>query len=820
MKKKHFFDWLTTPESNEWKNGLRTGIIAAMVATLLFLIFVLHDKGLFLLYGDYNVQQIPFYQLGHDAVRQGNLQFSFLTDLGSGFISSYSYYLLGSPFFWLTIPFSSKAVPYLMAPLFILKFSLAAGISYQYLRRFTKTFYAAAVGSLLYAFSGYMIYSIFYNSFLDVVVFFPLLLIGLEDLLVEKKRGRFALAVALNLLLNYYFFVAEMVFLLLYFILRCSASPSHFTLKKTALLFLEAVLGVMIGMVLLLPSAWMVFQNPRVAYMLFGYDMLFYGPVQRYGLLLQSLFFPPEMPAFPNFFPKANSNWFSVAAYLPLFSMAGVLTFWRERKKNWLKTLTILLCIMMFIPLLNSAFNGLNGNFYTRWFFMLTLMTSLATALVIENEKMDMTFGVKVSAGFVLAFAMIGILPKKDGDSLVFFSLPNYPFMFWISVFLAFGGLMLTYFLFCRNKSRTRAFYQTATLILCGFILIYGISEITFGKIVCESSYYHDIVDRGLNADFSIPEDGFYRVDVDQQKATDNWPMFWKKPSIQAFHSTVSPGIYSFYQSLGVTRDEASRIPENRYGLRALLSVKYIFVQNNEDHIIQNPDLPPGFSLYAHQNGFDIYENQHFVPMGFWYAHKIDRETFEDCPKTSRDRLLLKGIYLEDESSCALPSLSKEEAQMLSDDDYLKDADEMRLHSCDSFQIDSHGFSAHANLPEDNVILFSIPYDGGFHATVNGKETPIVKADNGLMAISCQKGSNDIRFVYHTPGLALGMIISLGGVILFLLYRIVDIRLTKKRGGALTPDSSAPIEERERLEMEPTRTEIENAFQKKRKKRR
>ena len=50
-------------------------------------------------YGDYNVQQIPFYEHCVRMVHEGNFGWDWLADLGANFIGSYSYYLLGSPFF-------------------------------------------------------------------------------------------------------------------------------------------------------------------------------------------------------------------------------------------------------------------------------------------------------------------------------------------------------------------------------------------------------------------------------------------------------------------------------------------------------------------------------------------------------------------------------------------------------------------------------------------------------------------------------------------------------------------------------------------------
>ena len=146
-----------------WRSSylLRAFWIAFATAFLFFIPFILFDNGYFLFYGDFNVQQVPFYQMCHDAVRSGNLGWSWTTDLGANFIGSYTFYLLGSPFFWLTIPFPSEAVPYLMGPLLILKFACASATGAHYIRRYVTRGDAAVLGGLLYAFSGFSVYNIF-----------------------------------------------------------------------------------------------------------------------------------------------------------------------------------------------------------------------------------------------------------------------------------------------------------------------------------------------------------------------------------------------------------------------------------------------------------------------------------------------------------------------------------------------------------------------------------------------------------------------------------------------------------------------------------
>ena len=153
---------------------LITFLTALLTAALLVVPCIIFDGGIFYYYGDFNVQEIPFYQLCHDAMRSGQTGWSHITDLGSDFLSSYSFYLLGSPFFWLTIPFPNWFVPYLIGPLLILKFACAAASACIYLKRYVRNPQYAVLGGLLYAFSGFSIYNVFFFHFHEPMIVFPL----------------------------------------------------------------------------------------------------------------------------------------------------------------------------------------------------------------------------------------------------------------------------------------------------------------------------------------------------------------------------------------------------------------------------------------------------------------------------------------------------------------------------------------------------------------------------------------------------------------------------------------------------------------------
>ena len=402
------------------ERGLATFFIAMAVATAFFIPFIIFGDGYFIFYGDFNVQQIPFYQLCHDAIRSGEFGWNWYTDLGSNFIASYSFYTLGSPFFWLTIPFPNSFLPYLMGPLLILKFSFAALTSYYFIRRFTRTPFTAQIGALLYAFSGFSIYNIFFNHFHEAIIVFPLLLLSLELLVTENRRGTFALTVALCAVTNYFFFFGMVVFTIIYWFIRTISGAYKFRFSRFLLIIAEAVIGVLLAAFLLAPSLYILLDNTRVNDILIGWGGVLYGKEQIYLNIIECIFFPPDIPARPVFFPGANVKWSSLGGWMPLFGMTAVLGFLHSKKKHWLSRVIRTCILMALVPFLNSAFYAFNDSYYARWFYMPILMMALATAVTMEDKTVDWKHGFFYSSLITAVIAaVVGLFPQKVDGKIV-----------------------------------------------------------------------------------------------------------------------------------------------------------------------------------------------------------------------------------------------------------------------------------------------------------------------------------------------------------------------------------------------------------------
>ncbi len=771
---------------NGEKYGLVFGLCFAVIMVVLIPLMIM-DKGLFIYFGDFVSQQLMFYYHSNEVVHNGGLLgWDWGTDLGSSFIGSYAFYLVGSPFFWLSCILPKKAVLYAIPWLLALKHAVAGVTSYAFIRRFVQNKNAAVIGALLYSFSGFQIYNIFFNHFQDVTAFFPLMLIAMEECVNNNRRGWFAASVALMGIINYFFFTGQVVFLVLYFFVRVNCRDFRVDMKKLAALAMEAVIGVAIAAVILAPAAMAILANSRVNQMLFGKDMVLYGDKTRIVRIIQSFFVIPDAPSRPNLFDSEWGKWSSIGGYLPLFSMAGVITFMKHKKNHW-ATLLIWICILCaMIPFLNSAFYMFNGSYYARWFYMPILIMALMTSQALDDKNMKWRTGVFVSVYALAILLVISFLPTKNNGKTEYFKFAsNFPY-FLIGMGVTLLCWLGLYYLYQRRKAgkpilQRAVWLTTAASVACTMTMVY------FGKYVGRDG--KEYFEKGLDGigtigiSYENDDDDYFRLDISKNR--DNYPMFWSLSCMRCFQSVVDPAIMDFYSSIGITRDVASRPETTSYTLRGLFSVKYYFDEIKEG--MKELDLP-GF-VYDHDEvGYKVYRNEYFLPMGFTYDYYALDEDITEEKNEVKERMLIKALVLNEEQAEKYSDILTDCAGDYPDtkDEYLEECEKHQAEACEGFEYDSRHFATKITLEEPKLVFFSVPYESGWTATVNGQPVDIERVSYGFMAIRCEAGENAIRFDYEVPGLRMGFFITLGGIALLVLYLLFSKPLFSKKYGTQT----------------------------------
>lgn len=775
--------------------------VTAFAAMMLsFIPSMVFNKGIFLYYGDFNSQQMMFYQHSNEVVKNIGIGWDWGTDLGANFIGSYSFYLLGSPFFWLTTLFPLSWVAYLMPWMLALKTAVAAVCAYAYIRRFVTNTSAAFIGGMLYAFSGFQTYNVFFNHFHDATAFFPLLLLALELLVQENKNGPFAIAVALCATISYFFFVCEVVFTIIYFFIRLTDKEFKITGRKFLCLAFEAVAGFLISFAILLPSVMDMIQNPRLNSYLYGMDMAIYSENVRIPRIIQAFFMLSDMPARVNILNSDKARWASLAGYLPMFSMCGVIAFMRKRKKQWQNKLIVTCIVMACVPILNSAFILFNSSYYARWYYMPILIMCLMTAQVIDEDKDELRWGFIPCAAVAGIFSGIGLLPKKEEDHLVWGKVPKYPELYYIQVLVTMIMTVMLFIVIYKLKTDKHKRHVAMCIMTSAACAVCMMASVIYGVVQGDDN--EDYIERAIygreKIDLSEYDDEFengcmntfYRIDTSE--SVDNWCMYWGLSSMRTFHSVVPTSIMDFYTTIGQTRDVASRMEPKLYALRGLFSVKYYFKEFTDAQLKgkEEPEPPEyisglaDFEYVGTQNKFYIYENKSFVPMGFAYDTYVLDKDIQSLGETDRPTLLMESLVLtEEQAEKYAPIITKfdKSTTMVSKALYNRTVEKKRSQSCWYFDYDSDGFTAKINLEQPRLVFFSVPFEEGWSAEVNGQSANIEKVSYGFMAVAVPAGESTIQFSFKAAGLTAGRIISVSSLAALAAYIGINYAIVRKK---------------------------------------
>ena len=707
--------------------------------------------GTFILRGDFRAQEIPVLMLAGQAIRRGDIFWNWHIDLGSDLIESLTYYGLGSPFTWVSYLFPPERMPYVTGFLFVLKYAVATVCAYAYIRRFVPSSSGntditgalpALCGALLYAFSGFQSINIYYGFFHDVVAFFPLLLLGYETLVHENRRGLFALAVMLNALVNYYFFIQEVLFLILYHFCREGFHPVK-NRRAIARCFLEGVTGVLQAGILFVPALISTMRNPRTDS--FINPLRFVLASARVSLFhVRSLLFPGELLDQPSCI--MDYNYGSYSAYLPLLGMVLVIAYLLKHKTDRLSRLLYICLLCMFVPALNAVFNLMIESSATvqRWLYMMILMMALASSKVIaEPEAYPVRRVSLFYAGFILLLTAFMYLWHANRYEMI-----RDGRMFLVYTATGLAGTLLTAFLFrIRRTARTfRSLMLFCVSLFCVFTTL--LCTMRYQVPAEEASQYLTQADlyRGLRVD-----DARYRF-----FSTDNLlAMGGGQKVTGSFLSTKNSSILAFYKTfmdeeIGQSSIRMNYSNDELKGIRPLLAGRY---EISEAGLLT--------------------EDADTLPVGSVYDTYITESEFYAIPAKLRAMAMLKWIILADDETAAADGFLKHEEHISqipeTDDTWLQTLLRER-ETIGEPVTGPRSFTCTVQTKQPGFVFFSIPFSEGFRAYVDDAPVAITKS-NHMMAVPVRAGTHTITFRYRNPFVIAGCVCSVAGWVLWGLLR-------------------------------------------------
>ena len=717
---------------NKIKNNklLISFVLSIILGSIIVVPNIIVGRGIYSLSADLNLEQIPFNMMINYSLKNGSFLWTWFNDLGSNFIGTFSFYNLFSPFNIIGYLFPSSWFPYLIGPIFIIKYGVSGICSYLFLKRYVKNKNYAVLGSLLYTFSGFQLTNILFYHFHDVVAFFPLLLYSLDRMVYDKKRGSLALVIVLCALTNWLFFIGEGIFTFIYFIVKVICKEYKINKRIFFNIVFEVIFGLLISMFVLVPTMLFIMDNPRVGTSWTFINMIKYQ-FPNYFEIVRGMIFPPLTMSSRALL--TDNNYFSVELYLPVVGMILIVPYILKNKKNYLTILFIISLLFMFIPILNSSFFLFNTNYYARWFYMPILIMSLMSIKVLE-EKINIKSGIIITFMCISILILFSILYNIKYD----FPINDKKNILIVTIEFIFGiiGLIIA----SKYKKKSVLLLIFFIFIYVGFhgnymTYIYKYKLLKIDKDYLEFIKYNNKFKKYSN----------YRFNTSLECST-NIGYTQRINSIRTFNSNIEGSSFDFYNSIGQERFISTDVDIENKDLNDVLGVRYI--------ISCGKSINLSYKYLENIGTYKIYENPDYLEFGYSVNEYIDEDDYNNLDSKSKILTLKNKVLLSNNDIKKYKNLYPNEVE----------------YNSNNFEFVNNGFKSIIDTSDDTLAIYQIPYDIGFNVRVNGKKSEIIKVNNGFMAIKIKKGINKIEVKYMPKGLKCSLIISLLACFIYFGY--------------------------------------------------
>ncbi len=746
---------------------------------------VLASVGGFYIYGDITTQMLPFVYEMKRMFASGVPFWSWNTYFGDNFIASYAYYTVFNPFTWINCLFPYKYLGQVFTIVLYLKFLVCGYIAQKYLKKIGFNDKLSLIGSLLYTFSSWAISNLYYYMFMEPMILLPFLLIFMERFLRREKHAYSGLALAtfVTIAVNYYFASVNLISAALYFFCRLSylkkksCQETEFSDNKDyqnlGILTLKAAgcfgLGVVCASVILIPVLSQLKGSPQVSF-----NFLYSDP----SILADRVFWMLYPKTHEGKFYYIFLNWgcMSNAASIAVFGLLPSLLLFIKKGNSWIKLLTVLLVIIYFTPL-NGLFSLFTDIYYSRWTYTLTLVLIICTLYYLRDSglprfKYSVWYCITVyGAFFLFAGASIYWQLHNGGN----FSFARAIRLGMDALVVALNAIALL--LLCSNNTnmsmRFTASIMAVSVCVSVQFLVFSLSSTEFLRseqsVMTEAEYFI----RG--GKYMENEDFHFRTNFKVLEPTGwtscNFGLICNRPSIETYHSVQNNKIQKWKNIVSDTiHPKRVFYPKNYVrSFEALMSVKDIIMVSDDN------DKSLCFGSPTHRDElFDVYESDHYIPIGFAYDSYILSDSIEYAAKNDSSldipMVLLSALAIdrEDEADLSLYLKKGRIDRDLSLDSLVVTR---RAVTCDHFKGNTKGFYAHIESDSTSVVFFSVLADEGFTAYVDGNPTKIYETNLGFSSVIVPAGSHEINFRYFPPGLKLGIILSaIGWLITAILF--------------------------------------------------
>ena len=810
---------------------------AAFCIPVVIMVIIFAQRGIFpfgeesFLRTDMYHQYAPFFsEFQHKLSGGGSLLYSWNIGMGINFSALYAYYL-ASPLNWFLILCPKNLVIEFMTYSIVLKIGLS-GLSFAwYLRKHcNRNDFGVAFFGIFYALSGYMAAYSWNIMWLDCILLFPVIMLGLERLVKERKGMLYSICLGICILSNYYISIMICIFLVIYF---------------AALLILEGGQGKK-------------FKDYAVNVGQFGFYSLMAGGLAAVVLLPE--IYALQMTASGEFnFPKTVSSYFSIfdmfARHIGnvdveigldhwpnIYCGVAVLMFFllylgcrqiRLREKVVYCGILLLFFASFSVNALNFIWHGFHypNSLPCRqsfiYIFLMLVMCYKAYSHLNETSWKRVAVAFWSGLGFV-------ILAEKLVEQEHFEFYVYYVAILFLAIY---AGLIYWYKMGRRRKGVLLILALTAVSLEAAVN-----TTITSVTTTSRTSYIKDNeAVRRLTATL-LPADTFYRIEKVTRK-TKNDGAWMNFPTVSLFSSTANKDLTNFFKSVGCEGNtNAYSITGSTPLIDSLFSVRYGLYSSEQEG-------DTNLMLLEQEEDTYLYRRLDTLPVGFMVAPDMDSMWQRDlgnpatvqnalCDAIGADQVLtaISGegqgnrfeftpdkagdfyVYIGNRSVEQVEVQKGEDAQtfknvnrgFLLELGWCKEGEPVVLTSeteedlrARVYRFEFEGLHSVYEIlnrypltvtkwtdtilegtvetEKAGTLFTSIPYDAGWTVTVDGQVQTPHKIFDAFLSVDLTEGTHTIVFSYEPEGLRTGALITLGSMVLLAAALVCGKVMEKRR---------------------------------------
>lgn len=791
------------------------GLLAAFLVPVIIMIIIFIQRGIFpfgdesFLRTDMYHQYAPFFSEFQDKLTGGgSLLYSWNVGMGVNFAALYAYYL-ASPLNWLIVFCPKAYIIEFMTYMIVLKIGLS-GLSFAwYLRKSCKTNdFGAAFFGIFYALSGYMAAYSWNIMWLDCLLLFPLIVLGLERLVREKKCFLYCITLGLSILSNYYISIMICIFMVLYFmallILEKKEKASWYGGAAARFTVFSLAAGGLAAVVLL-PEIC-VLQSTASGNVNFPQTFSSYFSIfDMIGRHLPNVETETGLDHWPNIYCGV-----AVLMFFLLYLMSSRI---RKKEKAVYCGLLLLFFASFSINVLNFIWHGFHypNSLPCRQSFIYIFL--VLTVCYKAYMDLKITSWRRVSASFGAAVVFVFLAQKLITDSAYHFS------VFYVAILYLAGYLWLIW-LYQKGKSRS-------LLVLCALALVSVEAAVntTVTSVTTTSriSYTADNQASRSLAQSVMGEGDLFRFEKVTRK-TKNDGAWLNIPTVSLFSSTANADLTDFFRRLGCeSSTNAYSITGSTPFVDSLFSVKYgLYSTEAADTGL--------LSLVDAKDGMWLYENSYTLPVGVVIPYDLEGNwqtdlsnpadvqndfaavmgtdsLLEEVPSEtlaatldftvsqpgdyyvyiSNKKVEQVTVYVGEDSIKSFDNVNRGYFLELG---YLEAGTEVSLQNDDGseemfgsvYRFSPEGLrqiyeilnrnSAQMTKVRDTflqgtidsdragLLYFSIPYDEGWTIVVDGQEEEPYKIFDTFLSVHLSAGTHEIQLKYIPQGLKAGAVIT------------------------------------------------------------